>query len=105
MGRPSKFTSYNKEVVRMSKQEKGLIDTIELFNNQLLTIPRWYNHFDTVVSLPSFLLIITGITTSGHIASAKGNQYHCVQYHPEHEPYVDLELFIMFLYQKTDSNK
>ena len=89
--------NFGGEVVRMEHKEEGPITISEKIDGIEITCNRWMNRYDQVTSIPSNFMI-TGLTSKNHIASFTDNKrWWAVQYHPEHQKYLNLSLFRRFL--------
>ena len=84
-------------IKRLEQKEEGMIDVIELINNEQIIRQRYMNRYDYIYSLPDNFTI-TGITKNNCIATFTDyNKWWCVQYHPESNNAIDVELFRRFL--------
>lgn len=82
-------------VIKMNEHQKGPTEVDEIIDGEMRRTIRWYNRIDQVIKIPSTFKI-TGVS-DGTIAKIDNKLWCGVQYHPETEGYVDLNLFLRFL--------
>ena len=84
-------------VIKMAEKEEGGIQVTEMINDEQLTITRWMNRYDQVLSAPKDFYI-TGVTDRNHIAAMTDyKKWWAIQYHPEARKYRDIGIIRNFL--------
>ena len=84
------------KVQKMKQPEKGLVEVIEMVNDDIIKKKCWMNRLDHVTHLPLKFNII-GITYNNDIAAFTDHyKWWAIQYHPESSHATHEDVFIDF---------